>query len=253
MRRLVLAGALALLACARPPTPAASTPPPAPATAPAPAPVSAETVPAVPTEPATPPPASTPPVAEDGEPPQPAASLPPADRPATFVARAGPIPAYDRKEWKHWIDADGDCQDTRQEVLIAESEVPVSFKDARHCKVATGRWTCPYTGKVFTDPGQLDVDHMVPLENAHASGGWAWNAARKEAYANDLDDPEHLVAVYRGANRSKGSKGPDRWMPPNQAEGCSYVADWFKIKGRWGLGMTDGERQKVGEVAQGCP
>jgi hypothetical protein len=32
-------------------------------------------------------------------------------------------------------------------------------------------WRDAYSGVFYTDPGQLDVDHLVPLENAHRSGG----------------------------------------------------------------------------------
>jgi 5-methylcytosine-specific restriction endonuclease McrA len=160
-------------------------------------------------------------------------AVPPAStsiRPAKSGAESAP---YRRSDWRHWIDADHDCQDTRQEVLIAESEVPVEFADARHCRVRRGRWTCPYTGRVVTDPAELDIDHVVPLENANASGGWRWSPERRREYANDLRDPEHLVAVLASANRQKGSKGPDAWLPSNEHYRCAYVTDWIAIQKRW--------------------
>ena len=100
------------------------------------------------------------------------------------------LPTYDRHDWKHWTDADGDCQDARNEVLVAESRGTVSFRTNRGCKVSSGQWLAPYTSAVVTDPSKLDVDHMVPLTNAHAhaSGAWNWSAEQREQYANHLAD-----------------------------------------------------------------
>lgn len=159
---------------------------------------------------------------------------------------------YDRREWQHWIDDDGDCQDTRTEVLVAESAKRVRFEDRKKCKVTRGEWICPYTGKVISDPGQIDVDHMVPLGNAHRSNGHSWDASRRRRYANDLEHDDHLIAVDRGANRSKGDKGPEAWLPPNAEYRCDYVRDWVAIKERWELSMTDEEDRAVGEALEVC-
>ena len=104
------------------------------------------------------------------------AGLTPTTRPATTLAIAvaaipADIPEYSRSQWKHWIDEDGDCQDARQETLIQESLVEVTFESGKKCRVAMGRWYGVFTGTYIEAPEDLDIDHLVPLKNAHESGG----------------------------------------------------------------------------------
>ena len=156
------------------------------------------------------------------------------------------IPDYNRGDWRHWIDADRDCQDARQEVLIAESETTPIFASPEECRVTHVYLTGPYTGKQFGAASDLDVDHMVPLANAHRSGGWAWSKERKADYANDLSYPNHLIAVQASANRQKGSKGPEEWRPPRRGYWCQYATDWVTIKQKLG---TDGDAARGGCLA----
>ena len=185
------------------------------------------------------------------------AALTPATRPATALAiTVAPIPAdiaeYNRSQWKHWTDDDGDCQDARQEALISESLDDVTFESERKCRVAMGRWYGAFTGTYTEVPGDLDVDHLVPLKNAHDSGAWAWSSAMKEQYANYLGDPDHLIAVTKGANRSKGAKGPDEWRPPDEGYWCRYATDWTEVKVEWGLTMTQKETEAVIVMLDTC-
>ena len=189
-------------------------------------------------------------------------SEPPPETPATstpattLVITIAPIPAdipeYDRSDWRHWIDEDGDCQDARQEVLIAVSLDQVTFETDRECRVETGRWFGVFDGHDLENVGYVDIDHMVPLQNAHLSGAWAWNLAMKEEYANYLEDPGHLIAVASRANRSKGTQGPEEWKPQDETYWCQYATDWSEIKGRWDLTMTDPEADAVMEMLQNC-
>ena len=162
------------------------------------------------------------------------------------------IPAYDRDQWRHWIDADGDCQDTRQEVLIAESTTQVGFKTAKKCRVASGTWDGPFTGRQFTDPSDLDIDHMVPLKNAHLSGGSDWDKATKRRFANDLSYDGHLNAVLDSENSSKGSRGPEDWKPPDRSYWCEYATHWIKIKVAWDLTATQRELEALKQMLDTC-
>ena len=143
----------------------------------------------------------------------------------TVSAVPATLPDYDRKDWKHWTDADGDCQDARNEVLIAESQTRVAYRTDRKCRVTTGEWLAPYSNTSVTDPGRLDVDHMVPLGNAHDSGAWQWSAEQRERYANYMEDPQHLIAVTASANRPKGARGPEEWKPEDRTYWCQYAVN----------------------------
>lgn len=145
---------------------------------------------------------------------------------------------YNRKNWRHWIDDDRDGFDTRQEVLIEENladTLLVTYVNGKK-RVIKGLWICPYTGDSITNPKKLDIDHFVPLGNAYESGGKNWSKDKKKLYANYLKNPKHLVAVKSSANRSKGKKSPDRWMPEKNK--CEYLITWVLLKQFWELEMT---------------
>ena len=159
---------------------------------------------------------------------------------------------YNRNDWNHWIDADNDCQNTRAEVLITESTGPVTFTQGNQCTVATGQWLGPWGGQTFTAASDVDVDHHVPLKNAHISGGAGWSASRKQAYANDLALAPALQAMEDGLNQSKGAKGPEEWKPSLAGTWCQYARDWIDVKTKWVLTVTRDEQTALGTMLASC-
>lgn len=146
-------------------------------------------------------------------------------------------PAYDRDAFKHWIDADRDGCNTRAEVLKRDSVVTVTYSSG--CTVATGSWVSKYDGKRHTVAGDMDIDHLVPLQEAWHSGASRWTAAQREAFANDLTFGGALVPMTASLNRSKGAKEPREWTPP--AQRCDYLTDWMLTKWRWNLTVDEAE------------
>ena len=151
---------------------------------------------------------------------------------------------YSRSLFKHWIDANGNGCDTREEVLIAESQSKAQV-DAYGCKVIEGDWLSPYDNVMHTNPSDLDIDHMIPLKEAWDSGAWNWTSAQRQTFANDLSDPRALIAVTAGQNRSKSDRDPSNWIPPQKSYTCTYLSEWVAIKARWKLSMDQSEFGRI--------
>lgn len=152
---------------------------------------------------------------------------------------------YDRDKFRHWIDADGDCRDTRDEVLAAESRVRV-----RGCDIRRGRWLSYYDRRTWRRSGDVDIDHLVALAEAWDSGARRWNAPTRRRFANDLGDRRSLVAVTDNVNMSKSDRDPAEWMP--RFGRCRYVREWTAVKTRWSLRVDRREKSALLRRADRC-
>ncbi len=155
---------------------------------------------------------------------------------------------YNRADYPHWLDVDNDGQNTREEVLIRDSLVPVTFR--QDGKVKKGLWVCPYTGRVTENPTDFDADHLIALGEIDEAGGHSWTTEQRAAFANDMDN---LVAVYKGSNRSKGDKDAYEWLPPNIAYCTTYLDARAAVWAKYGIEMDDNEKNSVKFFKSKCP
>jgi len=152
-------------------------------------------------------------------------------------------------DWSFEEDWDGDCQSTRQEMLVLTNRGDIKFTNPRNCVVRTGEWLDEYTGKVFTVANQMDIDHVIPLMYAHIHGGDRWPAEKKLQFAND---PVNLMLVDRRELRRKSDRGPDRYLPREEFQ-CEYVRLWEAIADKYDLTIENRDRNEIRRVLEGCP
>lgn len=155
---------------------------------------------------------------------------------------------YSRERFPHWISQADGC-DTRDVVLKRDG---TGVKVGAKCKITGGKWRSRYDGKTFTDPKDLDIDHMVPLANAWRSGADTWDDNRRTQFANDLTRPQ-LFAVTASVNRAKGDQDPSQWRPPAKDFWCGYAGAWIEVKRYWQLTITDSEKVALGQMLENCP
>jgi hypothetical protein len=179
------------------------------------------------------------------------AGTPLADLLASLTISAEQRAGYNRDLFEHWIDADGDGCNTRSEVLIAEAVTAPTIGEG--CTLSGGTWFSLYDGLTFSNPSDLDIDHVVALAEAWDSGAFDWSPERRRDYANDLDVPFSLIAVSAASNRSKSDLDPADWLPPSSIARCPFVGAWIAVKVRWGLAIDLRERNALQSLLSSCP
>ncbi|KAL1956893.1 hypothetical protein VTO42DRAFT_6741 [Malbranchea cinnamomea] len=163
------------------------------------------------------------------------------------VAPQGPQDGYSRDLFPHWHTVEGNCN-TREMVLNRDG---TNLEIGSNCYPVSGRWVSPYDGQTWTQASDVDIDHVVPLSNAWKSGAADWTTARREAFANDLDNPQ-LIAVTDEVNQQKGDKGPEDWRPPLASYHCTYAQMWIKVKSVYDLTITSDEKAALEEMLDTC-
>ncbi|MFD9540880.1 DUF1524 domain-containing protein [Streptomyces sp. NPDC060022] len=167
-----------------------------------------------------------------------------ASMPATAESHGS---TYDRALFPHWITISGTC-DTRETVLKRDGSGVVTDSS---CAATSGSWYSPYDGATWHAASDLDIDHMVPLSEAWASGAWAWSTSQRQNFANDRTRPQ-LLAVTDNVNQSKGDQDPGTWWPSVTSYKCTYARAWVQVKYYYGLKVDSTEKSALSSVLNGC-
>ena len=168
------------------------------------------------------------------------------------VKGRAPMTGYDRDRFgPAWLDADRNGCDTRNDIL-GQYLRAVTLED-NGCVVAAGSYEDPYTGSRIDywhgDGVLIDIDHIVSLGNAWATGAFAWPIEKRAAFAND---PLNLLPTDAGANRQKGDGDAATWLPANNSYWCEYVSRQVAVKAKYDLWVTPPEEAAIQRVLAPC-
>jgi hypothetical protein len=164
---------------------------------------------------------------------------------ALTVAAEESMDGYSRDKFPHWANQGNGCN-TRQVVLKRDADYYEG-----DCPVTSGKWYSYYDGVTAYSPSEIDIDHIVPLAEAWRSGANAWTTEKRQAFANDLNNPQ-LIAVSASSNRSKGDQDPSTWKPSRSGAHCAYAKWWIRVKYKWGLTLQSSEKSALQSMLNTC-
>lgn len=167
------------------------------------------------------------------------------------VKGRAPKTGYAREEfYGGWPTVDG-CN-LRQRILKRELGNTAVLDG---CTVVAGEFDEPYTGqhvvlKDKTEVAKIQIDHVVALSDAWQKGAQYQDYETRNKLATD---PLNLLAVDGKANQGKSDGDAATWLPPNKKFRCQYVARQVSVKYKYGLWVTEAEKEAISRVLQNCP
>lgn len=177
-----------------------------------------------------------------------------AELPTLPVRAKDSMDGYSRDLFPHWRDAstwgwpvapNNSCN-ARNAALYRDGE---NVTMSSTCTNLQGTWVDPYGAGKYDAASDIDIDHVVPLGDAYATGAAAWDTTKRTQYAND---PLVLISADDSLNQSKGDDDPSQWKPPNTAAYCLYATRWVLIKDKYGLWVTSSEKSALNSMLATC-
>ena len=169
------------------------------------------------------------------------------------VKGRAPKTGYSRTEfYKDWPTMEDGCN-LRQKILRRDLGDSAKLDG---CNVVGGEYDEPYTGEhlVMTEKSQiskgLQIDHIVALSDAWQKGAQYKSADERYQIATD---PLNLVAADASANQQKSDDDAATWLPSNKPFRCQYVARQVSVKYKYGLWVTEAERDAIAKILESCP
>lgn len=167
------------------------------------------------------------------------------------VKGRAPKTGYSREQfYDGWPDVNG-CS-LRQRILKREMGDSAVLEG---CVVVAGEFDEPYTGEHMVlenknEVSKIQIDHVVALSDAWQKGAQYKEYEVRNAIATD---PLNLLAVEGEANMQKSDGDAATWLPKNKRFRCQYVARQVSVKYKYGLWVTQAEKEAISRVLTNCP
>ena len=167
------------------------------------------------------------------------------------VKGRAPKTGYSREEfYSSWPIIDG-C--SLRQRIIKRDFGETAVLDG--CNVVAGEYDEPYTGEhlVLTkkeEISDLQIDHIVALSDAWQKGAQYMSEETRHEIATD---PLNLLTVDGSANTKKSDGDAATWLPANKKFRCQYVARQVSVKYKYGLWVTEAEKEAILKILDNCP